>query len=172
MVIILKKNKIIIILGVLITTFVISLVFPTKFCLEKYPSSTENDFLIVRHDNLKNWWIIAGDENGLYDWNTVSDIPVTIKGKNINNIISSDLYLNNMPTYFVLYGEIQLQEQYSESNGTVSYNYTINCTNWDILENIYSRNKFRTNFSRKYLTVYDYKWFDNFRKLIYDYEEL
>ena len=64
-----------------------TLLFPVKFCLQEYPSeNTDRDFVVVRFDSTKNWWILAGDKNGLKDFNKVPDIPVEIEGKNIEEM--------------------------------------------------------------------------------------
>lgn len=151
--------------------FLITFIFPTKFCLKSYPQGSDKQFYIVRYDCMKNWWILAGDSKGLYDWNEALDIPIDIKGKDIQEIMSGDLYLRNLPTYFVLWGEVEIQKQYDEDNNLIYQQHVINCTDWDILDRIHSRNQFRMKFSNKYLTIYDYKWFDDFRKLFWVYEE-
>jgi len=148
----------------------VSFVFPVKFCLRSYPDG-DAPFCVVRYDGMKNWWILAGDETGLYDWNTVSDQPVGIVGKNFEDVISGDLYLWDMPTYFVLWGDVTVKEEYDDNHNVVSRQYTVDCTDWDVLERVHSRNEFRMNFSSRYLTVYDYKWFDEFRKVFWYYDE-
>lgn len=148
-----------------------TLLFPVKFCLQEYPSeNTDRDFVVVRFDSTKNWWILTGDKNGLKDFNKVPDIPVEIEGKNIEEIVSGDLYINFEPTYFVLWGDIEKKEVRDIVDGReiASKQLTIDCTDWDILYEVSSRNEFRAKFPRKYLTIYDFKWFDKFRFWNYD----
>lgn len=155
---IIKRIGIIVLSSALL--FFTSLILPIKFCTKAYPSGGSEDFIVVRYDITKNWWILSGDANGLYDWNTQSDIPVEIKGINFEEKISADLYLHDKPAYFILWGDIELTDY-----------YTITCTDWDVLEKINSKNKFRMTLNRDCLTIYDYKWFDNFRKLLWYYED-
>ena len=35
---------------------------------------------------------------------------ITQKGKNIEDIVYADLYLNNVPTYFIIRGEMHIKE--------------------------------------------------------------
>ena len=164
------KKCLLVILCAFICLLLISFVFPIKFCVGEYPEASDKDFYVVRFDETKNWWLLTGDKGGLDDWNTISDFPVTIEGENIEEIVSGDLYLNYMPTYFILWGEMDVKEQYDEKYGVIFKEYVINCTKWDILGEVHSRNEFRNLFSRKYLTVYDYHWFDTFRKTFWYYD--
>ena len=160
-------------LFITVLTIVLSTsIFPVKFCLQQYPDKNiDRNFVVVRHDSTKNWWIITGDKNGLKDFDKLPDIPVEIEGKKIEEIVSYDLYMDFEPTYFVLWGDIEEKEVRDIVNGKeiVSKQLTINCTDWDVLYEVSSRNEFRAKFPRKYLTIYDFKWFDNFR--FWNYEE-
>ena len=161
-------------LAIFLILFLVSFFFPIKFCMKYYPSDGDKDFVVVRLDNTKNWWIKCGDKNGLSDWETISDNPVTIKGKNIQNIVSADLYKNNTPTYFILFGETEIKEYrkaLNDNSQVVQREFIINCTDWDVYKEVNSTNGFRNIFSNKYLTIYDFKWFDNFRKFIWYYDE-
>ncbi|MBR1970280.1 MAG: hypothetical protein IKA17_07970 [Clostridia bacterium] len=149
----------------------VTFIFPVKFCMKSYPKNTDEEFYVIRYDGMKNWWILTGDAEGLDDWNTISEIPVEIKGEDFTKIISSDLYLRDVPTYFILWGKAEIETEYDAEYDITLKQYIVNCTDWDILEKIASRNKFRMNFSDKYLNIYDYKWFDDFRKLFWEYEE-
>lgn len=139
----------------------ISFVFPVKFCVKSYPTNCNKEFYVVRLDCLKNWWILAGDSNGLYDWDTTADQYVDIVGVDFQDVVSEDLYKMDMPTNFIVWGHGEYKDD----------SFVIYCEDWDVLENIYSQNKFRMNFSNKYLTIYDYKWFDYFRKIFCFYDE-
>lgn len=163
-------KRIVISMFLILILFLITLVFPVKFCVKTYPSNG-NEFYVLRYDCLKNWWMLAGDSDGLYDWNTAPDQPVNIKGENFQETISGDLYLSDMPTYFIVWGDAEVQEQYDEKNDVLFKEYNINCYDWDILKEVHSRNEFRMRFSNDYLNIYDYKWFDDFRKLFWYYEE-
>ena len=160
-------KKVIKILSIFLGILIVSFILPIKFCRFQYPSpNSKKDFLVVRHDSTKNWWILTGDKEGLQDWDTVPDIPVTVKGKRIEDIVSADLYVNFEPTYFILWGDIETKENYDPKYQIVSREIVIDCTDWDILGDLSSRNSFRSIFCRKYLTIYDYKWFDVVR--LYD----
>lgn len=158
-----KLIKITIVLFILIIIIVSVCFLPVKKCLIEYPLNSDESFIIVRHDSTKNWWIKTGDENGLFDWDTAPDTKVEIKGKNLENIISSDLYSNFAPNYFILWGDVTNHLEIDENGQNYSeYYYTIECENWDIYKEVYTqRNNLST--SKSYLTLLDYKWFDYFR---------
>ena len=143
------------------TKSILSLAFPIKFCLKSLPPGEDNDYLIVRFYSLKNGWYYVGDsKSGLHDWNAVHDYPVAIEGKNPQEIVSVDLYLWDNATHFILYGEYIFHENPTE-------HYTIICTDWDILGELDIRNSFRPpRISNNYLTIFDFKWFDDFRGFI------
>jgi hypothetical protein len=164
-----KITKIIITVILLTSIFTLTLIIPIKFCLKSLPSDDNKDFYIIRFYDLRHKWFLVGDKNGMYDENTVSDYVVYIEGKNPQKIVSRDLYLCDRKTYFIIYGIAKIDEMSFEVEGSgrtlVDKRYTIYSTGWDILNEIDSRNSFRLKFSRKYLTLYDYKWFDYLRKL-------
>lgn len=164
-----KPIRFILIMSLIV--FLITFIFPVKFCVKTLPINNQQKFYIVRFDCLKNWWVLAGDSDGLYDWNTISDTPVYLKGNNFQKKISGDLYLRDMPTYFIVWGDAEVLKEYDEEYDIVLQQYVINCTDWNVLNEVNSRNTFRMNFSNKYLTIYDYKWFDDFRSFFWYYEE-
>lgn len=101
-------------------------------------------------------WLLVGNNEGMFDEQTMVDYPVSVENHDPKKIVSGDLYTHNRNTYFIIYGTAIRKES----------RYTIENNQWNILGDIDSRNSFRLNFSRKYLTIYDYKWFDNVREWI------
>lgn len=155
--------------SILILFFVCLLGFliPIKFCRMTYPSSnTKQDFVVVRLDDTKNWWIFLGDKNRRLDWDTAPDYPVTIEGLQIEDIVCSDLYVAYEPTYFILWGDCEVRETLDTEYMVYMREYIMHCTDWDILGELSSRNSLRQKFCRRYMTIYDFKWVDDLRDFI------
>lgn len=144
----------------------ISFVFPIKRCIIDYPTAEDGEFYVVRYDCTMCCWLLTGDENGITDWNTTSDVPVFIQGVDLKQIVSADLWDDFQETYFVLWGKGEEKVDYDEGEDCrtiIMRKLIVNCTDWDVLADFSTHNMFRYNFSRKYLTLYDYKWFDELR---------
>lgn len=91
---------------ILLFVCLLGFLIPIKFCRTTYPSpNTKQDFVVVRLDDTKNWWIFLGDKNGMLDWDTAPDYPVTIEGLQIEDIVCSDLYVGYDPP-ILSYGAI------------------------------------------------------------------
>jgi len=110
--------KIIISLAILIVIFLLTLIFPIKFCLKSFPSDNKGDFYVVRYRDLEGAWFLVGDKTGIYDESTVSDYIVYIDGKDLCDIVSGDLYLWERDTNFILYGTATIEEDSYELEGT------------------------------------------------------
>ena len=170
-----KVIKVIIIFVILVFMIILTFIFPIKFCLESLPIDIKSDFFVIKYHDLENLWVLVGDKTGLFDENTVSDYPIDIVGKDPRNIISGDLYYGERNTYIVIYGSsFENRNEFKVDNSEtilVEKAYLINSTGWDILGVIDSRNSFRMKYYKNYLTIYDYKWFDEFRKFFGEFSE-
>ena len=142
----------------------ISFVFPVKFTLKDVPYNDERDFLVIWFNTNLNQWLLLGDKNEMNTIDTMGkDISVIIEGANPREEASMDLWL--WGTLFIVYGEI-LSEEYIAENydfNTDRELRVIRSTKWNILGEIRTRNSFRRLFSKRYLTVYDLRWFDYVR---------
>ena len=137
-----------------IVLFVLTFTIPIKFTLKSL-ASEEEDFYIIQFFDVWNSWLIIGDKTGLYD--DGKDYFVNINGeKNPKKIVSCDIYYYGN-TSFIVWGEKTLDPINNQL-------HHIECTRWEVLSKVESRNSFRNMFSKKYLNIWDYKWFDDFRE--------
>ena len=117
---------------------------------------------------------MVGDKTGLY---IDSKLPERIAWPIGNRFefekkVSVDLYMQGDATYFIVRGVSTIDEYIDERYFGEKVNvkcYTIDCLSWDIFGKINTSNSLRSIFPKKYLNIYDYKWFDNLRDRFFGY---
>ena len=144
--------------------FLLTALFPTKFCLSSLPQDGHSEYYIINPATRR----IIGDNNGLYQNDSYRQlsVPAYIWDSEMYSTVFKKLSREiwNAGTLFIIYGTATAQE-----NGDV-LEYTIDdIEDWDIYGSIKSLNRFRSLFSKSYLTIYDYYWFDYIRDDLFGY---
>jgi len=144
----------------------ITFIFPVKFTIRLLPVEDDSKFYIIRFvSDPTNSWILIGDNTGLYDRIAPKDFRVYLEGsQNPQEIVSGDLYLWDAHTHFIVWGELTPDTVNAMAG-------TIYCTRWEIYGIINSRRPFRNRLPKNYLTIWDYRWFDDFRRWIGIFDE-
>ena len=152
---------------------VVTMLIPIEFCRTTIPTDSKEEFYIIRYSRSKNKWIILGNKDGLFDEKVLIErfARPTEKGFGISDKLSVDLHMGEDTTTFIVYGTATIDEYWEEYYGDTgdAILYTIDCTGWEILGEIRTMNSLRSIFSRKYLNIYDYRWFDVLRDWLFAY---
>ena len=147
-----KILKILIVFMIIICFILITTIFPIKFCISSFSDIKKDKFYIIDYYYDMSSWYLIGDEKGLFgEDNDFPDYFVEISnGPDPQNIVSGDVYLCTN-TSFIIYGDIV------EKRGNV---YLLDSSGWDVLGEIKRLKGTCRPKTRKYLTIYDFKWFD------------
>ena len=159
-----RVKKIMLFLAIFVIIFLLTFVIPIKVCRTALPTE---EFYVVEFYGLRNGWYLVGDNTGMLDENLIWTIPVVIEGKNPQARVSKDLYFRDTGTRFIIYGSAIINEYThiieNSEDMLIERRYLLNSMGWDILGDVNSRNPLRFALNNFYLTIYDYKWFDDFR---------
>ncbi len=166
-----RNNKIVKnIFRILISVF-ISIVFtsliPIKLCVISLPQS-EEEFYVVQ----LNTGCIIGDHKGIYRDSADRVLSASMYQRNskfysvVIKRLSQDIWWD-VDTLFIVYGHASIEEVHSGAD--IILEYSIDVTDWDVYGEVKTINPVRTLFSKNYLTIYDYYWFDVVRDRLFNY---
>jgi hypothetical protein len=143
------------------------MLIPMKHCVLSLPSDSSKEFYIVSYELSSNTLFLLGDKSGLFNEDIYPKkfARIVDMGADYDKIVSGDLIRGERLTNFIVYGKLQKDYSWHNTNGNEDEYllYTVYCEDWDIYGEFNTRNSFRSIFNRKYLCIYDYRWFDEFR---------
>ncbi|MFA9464788.1 MAG: hypothetical protein ACERKN_10920 [Velocimicrobium sp.] len=117
---------------------------------------------------------MVGDKNGLFDENLSQERLAQPEGNEFKfeMAVSTELYMQGNATNFIVYGTETKNGEGDETYYAYTKEFTcftIKDTGWDVLGEIHTKNSLRGIFPKKYLNIYDYKWFDKLRDQMYGF---
>ena len=151
----------------IIAVAVLSMLIPIKFCVTSLPQGAKEYYIVQA-----NTQTVIGDQSGIYTDSVkrVLSTPMHLWDSAFYSVVlhglSQDIWMNSN-TLFIVYGKANIEEAYDGTANTLKY--TIDVTDWDVYGEVRSTNSLRNLFPKKYLTIYDYYWFDFVRDRLFNY---
>ena len=141
-----KKRKILMIIFSILFLIPIILAFmPIKMSIPSEDDIERSDYFVV-------YLVPEGSTDAgsviCYDRNEAYYHKMNFEGALPQNLLSSDIYASG--TRFILYGTLSVNED----------EYTLNVCDWDILGYVNRDCDSLRLDMKKYITVFDFKWFD------------